>query len=140
MAPPPDDTVREPAMASIRLAAMESPRIALPNEMLFAFDSTKIKPAAHTALLYLADLLNNRMRLPVEIEGHTDSTGSSEYNLALSTRRADAVKRWFVDHGVHGASDFRVIPYGEAKPVATNSTAEGRRKNRRVVIKASWGL
>ncbi|MGW3730569.1 OmpA family protein, partial [Streptomyces sp. NPDC000851] len=139
-APQPDDTVREPALTRIRLAARESPRIALPNEMLFDFDSVEIKPAAHTALLYLADLLNNRKRLPVEIEGHTDSTGGSKYNLALSARRAEAVKRWFVDRGVHGAADFRVVPYGEARPVATNTTAEGRRKNRRVVIKAAWGL
>jgi outer membrane protein OmpA-like peptidoglycan-associated protein len=57
--------------------------------------------------------------------------------LALSTRRTEAVKRWFVDRGVHGANVL--IPYGEAKLVATNSTAEGRRKNRRVVINASWG-
>jgi flagellar motor protein MotB len=69
------------------------------------------------------------------------ATASKPPWSAPSPRDAhEAVKRWFVDRGAHGASDFRVIPYGEAKPVATNSTAEGRRKNRRVVINASWGL
>jgi outer membrane protein OmpA-like peptidoglycan-associated protein len=140
IAPEPDDTVHEPALSSIRMAAKESPRIALPNELLFDFDSAAIKPTARSALLYLSDLLNNRQRLPVDIEGHTDSTGSSGYNLDLSRRRAEAVKRWFLDRGVHGARDFRVIPYGEAHPAASNSTAEGRRKNRRVVIRADWNL
>jgi outer membrane protein OmpA-like peptidoglycan-associated protein len=144
--PEPDDVSASPALSYIRMAAKESPRLTLPSDLLFDFDSFAIKASAQTFLLYLADLLNNRRSMPVEIEGHSDSIGSSEYNVELSRRRAQSVKDWLVAKGVYGAQEFQVVPYGETQPVAPNrrpdgsDDPQGRRKNRRVVVRAEWNV
>lgn len=146
IAPEVDDYVREPALASIRLAAQEDPRIPLPADLLFEFNSYRLKKSARPALLYLADLLNNRSKLPVEIEGHTDSIGSKRFNLDLSKKRAQAVKDWLIANRVYRAKEFRIVPFGESKPVAANTredgsdNPEGRRLNRRVVVKGYWNV
>jgi OOP family OmpA-OmpF porin len=72
----------------------------------------------------------------VQVEGHTDSTGSEQYNQALSERRAESVRRYFVDAGIP-ASIITAVGFGEGSPVDTNATAEGRANNRRVVIRAT---
>jgi OOP family OmpA-OmpF porin len=68
--------------------------------------------------------------------GHTDNTGSDAYNQALSERRAEAVKAWVVAQGVNPAL-ITTSGKGESEPADDNSTAEGRRNNRRVVIRAT---
>jgi OOP family OmpA-OmpF porin len=68
----------------------------------------------------------------VVIEGHTDSIGNSRYNRQLSIKRAVAVKKALVQIGAKNAGSFLTEGYGEARPIATNSTLEGRQKNRRV--------
>ena len=69
----------------------------------------------------------------VIVQGHTCRIGTEQYNLGLSQRRADAVKRKFVDgYGIDRAR-IEAQGYGEARPVADNTTLEGRRKNRRVI-------
>ena len=70
------------------------------------------------------------------IEGHTDSTGPDGYNQGLSERRAEAVQGYLVDHGV-SPSNLSTVGYGEAQPVADNSTREGRALNRRVELRVS---
>lgn len=72
-------------------------------------------------------------RLKVEIQGHTDSTGSPAYNLKLSQRRADSVRDYLLSQGVP-EDQLQTKGYGQTQPVATNKTAEGRAKNRRVVM------
>lgn len=135
-----------PRLVDIRIAAMEGPRIDVPNDILFDFDSAELRPSAREPLLYLADLLNNRLRQPVDIEGHTDSMGSPEYNMMLSRRRAEAVKKWFTNKKVLGADNFKTRAYGETQPVAPNTNPdgsdnpEGRKKNRRVTIRAAWNF
>lgn len=142
----PPDHPRDPRLADIRTSAMESPRINVPNEILFDFDSAALRPDATEPLLYLADLLNNRLRKPVDIGGHTDSIGSPEYNMMLSRRRAEAVKKWFIDEDVVGAENFKVRAYGETQPIASNTNPdgsdnpEGRKQNRRVTIRAAWNF
>ncbi len=69
--------------------------------------------------------------LRMEVQGHTDSVGDDDGNLDLSQRRADAVVRWFVDHGADPAR-LRAIGYGETLPVADNDSDAGRAENRRV--------
>ena len=146
LVPPPQDFPSDPRLASIRIAAQEGPKINIPNELLFDFDKYDLKPDARRSLAYIADLLNNRRTLPVTIEGHTDSKGSTEYNMELSRKRALAVKQWFIAHKVYKAAEFRVGAYGESQPIAPNQkpdgsdNPEGRRKNRRVVIRADWNL
>lgn len=143
--PPSDPPPPEP-LFSIRTAAMEGPRIDIPNELLFEFDSATLRSGAIEPLQYLADLLNNRLREPVEIEGHSDSIGSAEYNLQLSKRRAETVKRWFVEQGVYRAEDFNIRAFGETRPIAPNTNPDGsdnpdgREANRRVTIRATWNF
>ena len=69
-----------------------------------------------------------------EATGHTDSTGSTEYNQTLSVRRAQATVDYLSARGVT-ASRVRVVGAGESSPVAQNSTPDGRAKNRRVVLR-----
>ena len=77
--------------------------------------------------------LQNSMPRKITLKGHTDSTNTEAYNLALSLRRAQAVMAWLVEHGLD-ASRLEAKGYGEFRPVADNSTEEGRALNRRVEI------
>ncbi|MEM7281031.1 MAG: OmpA family protein [Pseudomonadota bacterium] len=130
-----EDIEPSPPLVRIRVDAMEDPIIVLPDDVLFDFDKSTLKSSAVESLRDAADKLNTRRTLPVTIEGHTDSTGPSDYNQDLSERRAQAVKDWFVDHGVDQAETFKVVGKGESEPTASNSSDEGRQKNRRVEIK-----
>jgi OOP family OmpA-OmpF porin len=69
--------------------------------------------------------------VPVEIAGHADSQGSPERNLELSRRRAQAVLDYFVSRG-EDPERFVAVGYGDTRPIADNSTEEGRQKNRRI--------
>jgi outer membrane protein OmpA-like peptidoglycan-associated protein len=71
----------------------------------------------------------------IEIEGYTDSTGPAEYNKQLGLERAEAVKRYLYENQQIPLHKINVISFGAEKPVAPNTTREGRAKNRRVVIK-----
>ena len=72
--------------------------------------------------------------MAVELSGHTSSEGRDDYNLKLSSDRANAIKQWLTTKGV---DEKRIIAvgYGKTKPVADNSTEDGRKKNRRVELK-----
>jgi outer membrane protein OmpA-like peptidoglycan-associated protein len=98
----------------------------------FEFNSAKLKPESYPVLDEAARILTMHPEIDVEIQGHTDDIGSDEYNLKLSQKRAEAVRNYLVD--VHMIEPVRLIPvgYGEKKPIADNSTEEGRQKNRRV--------
>jgi len=72
--------------------------------------------------------------LRAEIRGHADSTGTDAYNQTLSEKRAAAVMKYLVDHGIDKAR-LTAIGFGESRPVASNDTAEGQKLNRRVEIK-----
>lgn len=79
----------------------------------------------------VANAMKNNDSYKLRIEGHTDNVGSDDYNMTLSQKRADAVKKYLVDQGV--ASDRIVAEgFGESNPLTTNETPEGRAKNRRV--------
>jgi OOP family OmpA-OmpF porin len=100
------------------------------------FDSNKtsIRPAAVGELQKAIAFVKKYPGHSISIEGHTDSMGSDKYNQALSERRAAAVKEYLVKNGGAGASQIKTVGYGESKPVAANTTKEGRFKNRRVEI------
>lgn len=101
----------------------------------FAFNSSKLKTASYPAMLYTIQILQNNPDMKkIEIQGYTDNIGSEKYNLKLSQQRAETVRNYLIEHGI---SADRVIAkgYGEANPVATNSTAEGRAANRRIEFK-----
>jgi outer membrane protein OmpA-like peptidoglycan-associated protein len=81
----------------------------------------------------VAKILNEYPKSSLKITGHTDSVGSSESNLTLSERRAEAVSRYLISQNVKSGR-LDTIGYGERRPIATNDTAEGRAQNRRVEI------
>ena len=97
----------------------------------FETASAKIRPSSYASLIDLARLLKKKPKWRLLIEGHTDNVGSREYNIKLSKRRAEAVKKFLMEQGVEGD---RIITkgYGPDKPIAPNDTPEGRQKNRRV--------
>ncbi len=99
----------------------------------FDFDKAEVKPEYHPLLERVAQILRENPSLRIEIQGHTDSTGPHEYNVRLSERRAQAVADYLSSHGIN-ADRMSVTGVGEADPVASNDTEEGRAKNRRVQI------
>jgi len=112
--------------------AYEEPRT-IPCDVLFAFDSARLKPEARTYLAKAVAMLNTHGKgRTVVIEGHTDSVGSFAYNMKLSRERALAVKRALIDLGADNAANFKIRACGESKPLAPNTTRDGRRENRRV--------
>jgi len=102
--------------------------------ILFDFDKADIKPESAATIKEIATLLNNNPDLKLFIVGHTDNKGSLDYNTNLSQKRAEAVVAVLVSE--HGIDSGRITPKGLAflAPVASNSTEEGRAKNRRVVL------
>lgn len=100
----------------------------------FGFDKWELDDAAQTALVDAVKELMENPTLMVDLEGHTDSVGSARYNLELSQRRTEAVRRFLVEKGVD-LPRIQSIGAGEVHPVADNTARDGRAQNRRVVIK-----
>jgi len=99
----------------------------------FDFDKATLKPAAKPILDEAVQVLRHEGSVDIIVEGHTDSIGTEEYNLALSRRRADTVRTYLVNHGI-ARSRITAEGMGESKPVASNDTADGRAQNRRVEL------
>jgi outer membrane protein OmpA-like peptidoglycan-associated protein len=99
----------------------------------FDFNKATLQPAAHPILDEAAEMLKSNPDVNVEVRGYTDGVGSDGYNLRLSERRAETVKRYLVSRGVP-ASRLSTRGFGKADPVATNDTAVGRAQNRRVEL------
>lgn len=99
----------------------------------FDFDKAIVKPKFLPFIAEAAVVLNNYPELVVEIQGHTDSVGTHEYNMKLGMRRAEAVKRVLVNNGVR-SERLATTSLGKTQPIATNSTSSGRALNRRVEI------
>ena len=99
----------------------------------FEFDSAKLKPEAMTTLDNVASELKKQPGVKYEISGYTDTSGAEDYNMGLSQRRAMSVQDYLVGKGV-SPGQLTAKGYGEAQPLVSNSTREGRMKNRRVEI------
>jgi outer membrane protein OmpA-like peptidoglycan-associated protein len=111
----------------------EGIKITFDSGILFAVNSSDLTPVAKTNIQKLATILNKYPDTNILVEGHTDSTGTAEYNQKLSERRATSVSYHAMSLGVTGTR-FQTVGYGEVQPVAPNSSVSGRQQNRRVEI------
>lgn len=142
-APPPSEEAGQAAKESSGPATAASPaeelppaqqRWVIPPVVLFDFDKSDIRPEWHVRLDKMAEFIAKQKPEKVIVDGHADAIGTEPYNLELSKRRALAVVKYMTE--VHGlkADLFEIRPFGETRPAASNESAEGRQKNRRVYI------
>jgi outer membrane protein OmpA-like peptidoglycan-associated protein len=135
--PPPPPSPKGEELLPGGVAVKARKRIVL-RGVNFDFDRADIRPDSAPVLDEAARIIVE-MRSEIEqlvVEGHTDSLGTDEYNLALSIRRAEAVYRHLVNQGVP-PEIMRIEGYGESQPVADNAREEGRAQNRRVELKVT---
>lgn len=116
------DTEPEPAPEVVRVEL----------DVKFDFDKSRVREESYSDIKNLADFMQQYPQTTTVVEGHTDSVGTDQYNQRLSERRAEAVRNVLVnEYGVQG-NRVNSVGYGESRPVADNSTEEGRQINRRV--------
>ncbi len=111
----------------------EGIKITFDSGILFDVNKADLQPAAQENLGKLSVILQKYSDTNILIEGHTDSDGTEQYNLELSERRARSVSSYLGEHEVQLAR-MSIVGYGEAQPVAENTTVEGKQANRRVEI------
>jgi outer membrane protein OmpA-like peptidoglycan-associated protein len=110
--------------------------VATMPDVLFETNSFTLRPPARESLAKFAGILLAYPDLRLEVDGHTDSTGSDEYNQQLSEKRAASVRDYLAQQGIP-ISAVAVMGFGKTEPVASNSTAAGRQQNRRVELVVS---
>jgi outer membrane protein OmpA-like peptidoglycan-associated protein len=103
------------------------------SDVLFDTGSATLKPGAREKLARVAGVLASHPDLHIEIEGHTDSVGTDNYNQGLSERRAESVRSYLLQQRIPPAA-VDAEGFGESRPVATNNTPAGRQQNRRVEL------
>jgi len=103
------------------------------SDVLFDTGSSTLKPGAREKLAKISGIVLAHPGLNLQIEGHTDSVGTDDFNQQLSERRADSVRDFLAQQGLP-ASSIAARGFGKTQPVATNDTPEGRQRNRRVEI------
>lgn len=108
-------------------------KLTFASGILFDVNSSSLSELAQEQLQKLAGVLQAASSSQILVEGHTDVTGTTAYNKSLSEKRAASVKTYLVSQGV-ASERIRTVGYGEARPVATNSTRKGQEKNRRVEL------
>ena len=118
-----------PAVPSIEANSL---LITLDSGVFFDVDKYNLRPKAEEILKNLAVILKEANIKSFEVDGHTDSDASDEYNKVLSENRANSVKAFLASQGVN--ANITTHGYGESKPIASNNTPEGKQKNRRVEI------
>ncbi len=103
------------------------------DDVLFDFEQTSLRAEADQTVERAVSYLENNPDHNAIIEGHTDHIGESTYNQYLSTKRSDAIAEALIASGID-PDRIKTVGFGESKPIADNSTVEGRRSNRRVEI------
>jgi outer membrane protein OmpA-like peptidoglycan-associated protein len=115
----------------LTLAKLEKGKTFQLKNIYFEFDKDELMPRSYVELNKLLKIMRDNPKLAIEIVGHTDNFGNDAYNVGLSKRRAQAVVDFLTQNKI-AASRLRSRGEGEAKPIASNETAEGRAQNRRV--------
>lgn len=121
-----------------REAAIAAARATLEEVVYFDYDESEIRSDSEAKLRAKVEILRANPSLRVRIEGHADERGSTEYNLALGTRRAEAVRQFFTSFGID-ASRFAITSYGEERPAAEGSSEDAWSQNRRAEFVITGG-
>lgn len=124
----------DPLILDIELEPIEVGAQMELHNIYFETDSFRILPTSESELQKLVTFLKENNKLKVEIQGHTDSSGNPESNLALSKKRAGSVVNYLTENGI-ALSRLTSEGYGDTQPIASNETEEGKRLNRRTTIK-----
>lgn len=127
------------AAEAARRAEIERKRGILTEMVFFDFDMAEIRPDARATLDAKVQILREEPTVRLRIEGHADERGSTEYNMALGLRRAEAVKAYFVNFGL-AADRFETISYGEERPLVRESNEAAWARNRRAEFQILSGL
>jgi peptidoglycan-associated lipoprotein len=141
-APPEAPIAMPPAPAPPPAAAVVPPPVVQMvknfQRVYFDFDSASLADDSKAALTENASIMTANADIKIELQGHADERGTTDYNLALGQRRADAVRRYLSAQGVAG-SRVTVISYGEEKPLDSRSFEGAWTKNRRAEFRITWG-
>ncbi|MBK8884839.1 MAG: OmpA family protein [Bacteroidales bacterium] len=124
----------QPYVKKISLSPLKVGETMLLTNVFYEIDSWELKKESMSELNTLADLLIDNKGLLIEIGGYTDATGSKEYNLSLSEKRAMSVVSYLINRGI-SADRLKSKGYGNTSPIGDNITEEGRRLNRRTEAK-----
>jgi outer membrane protein OmpA-like peptidoglycan-associated protein len=119
----------------IKVSTVQENAIITLNNVFFDFDKETLKPESFPELNRVAKLMKEKAGMQIEIAGHTDATGPEAYNLGLSERRAKSVMNYLIEKENVEKGNITIVFFGEGKPLETNETKEGRKKNRRVEFK-----
>lgn len=117
----------------IKLVPIEKGSRLILNNIVFDFDSDKLRPESEEELDKAVKLLQENQGFNIEVQGHTDNVGNEDYNQKLSKRRAESVLNYLVKKGIN-KKRLTSKGYGASQPIADNSSEEGRQLNRRVEL------
>jgi outer membrane protein OmpA-like peptidoglycan-associated protein len=123
-------TSSEPLQKNISLQPISVGEIVIMRNIFFDFDKDQLKSESVIELQQLISLLNENPTMKIEIRGHTDNVGTSQYNKVLSEKRAKSVYEYLIQHGISG-SRLSYKGFGDTQPMADNQTDKGRALNRR---------
>ena len=120
----------EAAAEAERQRRVAAARTTLEEMVFFDYDMSQIRPDAEAVLRRKAEVLRASPQVRLRIEGHADERGSTEYNLALGNRRAEAVRQFLTGFGI-SADRFEIVSFGEDRPLAQGSDEQAWSRNRR---------
>lgn len=123
----------EPIVVDIELEKIKTGSVVVLNNIFFDTDKYELKEKSTPELQKMLRLLNENPQVRIQVSGHTDNVGASDYNQQLSLKRATSVYQYLIDHGVDRK---RVLfqGFGATRPVADNNTEAGRQQNRRIEV------
>lgn len=111
----------------------EGIKITFDSGLMFPVDQSELSTLSKQNLAELSETLKKYKDTNILVEGHTDNTGSDDYNMALSRKRAYSVEDYLAGNGI-AKTRMEISAYGEMQPIATNDTEAGRQQNRRVEV------
>jgi outer membrane protein OmpA-like peptidoglycan-associated protein len=129
-----NDTVTLSNLQEVLMVPLKVGQVIVMNRITFERGKDKLLPESYSELDNIYKMLSEHQKMVIQLEGHTDNAGSSSANLKLSEGRVNAVRSYLVNKGIK-KNRIEVKAFGGSKPVANNSTEEGRIKNRRVEIR-----